>query len=458
MESLKRWDAAIRRGNLGEVAAEIDKITLAKIPRAAAPEFARTARRAGRADIALRVLVRWVRSEKESATPRERAEYAATLIQVGALSEAKQILDTLPDSLSETLLYRAYLAIPQRDYGEAIEWFRRYLSTSGLTSYARLVARVGLAEALAVEGNVLRADRMLQELLHTASLQKLTHLLARTLTVAGELAFAQGRNASAERLLRKAGELSSSNVSTLILRKWHALTRGDAKDLATVAADAAKAGQWEIQRDCDRERAALSKDEALLAHVYFGTPYPAYRRRLGFTPPESYVWGGTKRVLDPSKLRRGMLPQRLLACLAKDFYRPSRTAALFVELNPDEHYHPVHAPPRVHVAIQRLRRWLEKEQYDLVVIDADGAYRLLPTKQCGIRVHAQAARSPEAEAAAALEIRFGHAPVSLKQIGQVLKLPDRSAHRLVVKAVAEGLLTRTGAGAQTRYRLAKSVR
>src|SRR5688572_19348862 len=99
MESLKRLDRLVREGKGGEASAEIARLAQRKVPHAAQAELANLAWRAGLPALGIRILHSAVRPPERSpreATSKEKAEYAACLIKLGALEEGVELLSSVP--------------------------------------------------------------------------------------------------------------------------------------------------------------------------------------------------------------------------------------------------------------------------------------------------------------------------------------------------------------------------
>lgn len=454
------------------------------IPRAHAARAAQLAWRLDAPALGLRLLHPLVRPRPRKpveATEEERAEYAQCLVRAGAPLEGARILESLGKSrLPSVLLYRAGLLISEWNYAESIPWLSRYAKAPGLEPYQRLVGKVNLAAALVFSGQNVKAGALLRDLLYTSSLRGFDLMLGRVLELTAENFLARKRWGEAKRFLKVARERlkESGGVDELFVRKYEAVValhedreRG-VDEIRGVRAEASQRGHWETVRDCDRIEATATRAPELLAHVYFGTPYPAYRDWLlaqyGRVPREAlaeYLWnpkgsGAVTRTLDLLTASAGEAPlapvgsvvHRLLVTLAGDFYRPLRLPGLFAKLYPDRFFDPVTSPPLVHDATTRLRGIFREHGLPLAIEETNGFYRLTATAPFGIRITAQDILG-ERYGQELKRIRecFGGEPFSATDAAKLLGLPQRTVFRMLQQAREAGMLERSGKARATRY-------
>lgn len=481
LETLEEW---IRSGRGDQARLELSRYSKGKVPRALALPLAGLSRRLGVPGIGIRLLnplVRPTRVSPASASPEECAEYAALLSRIGANTEALGLLDTLAEEkCASALLYRAFALVAEWEYEASIPILERYVSRSELSDYQRLIGKVNLAAALVHGEHVEEAARLLDALLGetTKSGLKLLHgncleLSAQNAILARRWKEAVECLARADRALDEAGGLDHFFVD-----KWRAISRflkeGDAaarRGLRALREEAHRRRHWETARDCDYYQAIRSDDEELLAHLYFGTPFPGFRRRLvakGWpesAPPERYRWSlGNGRGLvflleegraekSRARLKPGQLLHRLLAALCSDFYRPLRIATLSARLFPGEYYNPLSSPVRVRQAVKRLRHWTRSSSVPFFIVETSSEYRLMSRKACAVIV------SGSVVAGARDEIwlnRFKetHQGVefSAEQVFPLVSANPRTVLRVLSKAVRDGRLRRVGAARATRYR------
>jgi hypothetical protein len=149
-------------------------------------------------------------------------------------------------------------------------------------------------------------------------------------------------------------------------------------------------------------------------------------------------------------LKPGQLLHRLLATLASDFYRPFRLASLHSLLYPREYFNPVTSPMRVHQATRHLRAWLEEEGIALRIEEQHGLYRLTGTAGCLI-TRGEALGHKRAGILHLLRSRWPAQKFSIGAVMRQLKMPRRSALRVLQAAHKSGELAREGKGAGTVY-------
>lgn len=491
------WDALyrtvdehLRHGRPSRAQAALDKIQDVKVPREEAARFAAVARRADRASFGIRLLNPIVRSDRKApveATEEEKAEYAQCLIRIGASEEATILLDSIASSrIPQVLLYRASAHIQRWEYEEAVPLLKAYVRREDLAPYQALVGKVNLAAALAATKRHEKATFLIRELLHETSLKQYATLHANLLSVATQHFALRKKWADVTRCLAKAKTVlaESDGEAAFFLEKWKALAAmmrdpKSAEALAEVDAVREKArarGHWDTLRQCDELQGIHTKDEARLVHLYFGTPYESWRRRMldDFSDPKalpgSYAWNPSGHptegvVLDlltgeteggkRATLKTGQLLHRLAVTLSSDFYRPLRLASVHFQLYPGEYFNPVTSPFRVYEAVKRLRAWLEKSSLPLAIEEENGFYRLTASGPGAIRVYrAKDAVGKHAAALMKLRERFAEAPFSIGEACEVLAMPSRSAQRLLEAAMTEGHVSRSGQSRATRYRLA----
>jgi hypothetical protein len=479
-------DEWIRSGQ-GDLARQgIRRLTPENLTRPERLQLASLARRVSLPEIGIRLLRPIVRPpgrRATQATDGERAEYAADLIRIGASTEALQLLDGVDTSRApEALLFRAFGFIAQWNYAEAIEPLNRYVHAPALTDYQRLVGLTNLATSLFCESRHEESSRIAETLLHETEARGLSLLHGTVLELSAQNAIYASQWREAEKFLKLAsGSLAdSAALEAFFVRKWRAvmklLRRGPGREalqgLDRIRTEGAKLQHWETVRDCDLFRAAATEDETQAVHLYFGTPFPGFRKRIlaefarPIEIPESYVWTGTRPLdatggvsldlvePDSDGLKPGQLLHRLLLALSSDFYQPARLAALHATLFPGEHFHPVYSPGKMHQAMKRLRAFLASHAREIVLEEQFGRYRLvfgagsasalrLPLQKPGGTVDARLLK---------LRVRFDDSAFSAGDAAAVLGVSPRMAVRALTSAVSTNALSRQGRGRATFYR------
>lgn len=487
-EMIPRLDRLIRAGKGAEVRETLTGIVNAsvKIPAAHAADAARLAWRAALPDLGIRILnprVRPTGKVPNDPTPKEKAEYAACLVKIGAVAESEQLLGDLdPAALPRVLLYQSFVQFARWDYQSAIPVLTRYLTTPNLTRYDRMVGKINLAAALIYEEHHRKAEYLVGEMLYETSLRRWKLALGKVFEMGAQNFVAQGKWAKAEEFLARAESTlaGTASLDLFFLRKLHAIarylrSRGSAEatlGLRAIRSEAAELAHWETIRDCDRFIALGAKDAKLLQHVYFGTPFESFRDKLrgplaALGPlPETYRWhlseaAGKARELDlgtgalstgGEPLKVGQAPHRLLKTLASDFYRPFRTPSLFDETYPGEFYNPVSAPLRVRQIVKRLRQWLSQNGFPLRIDESGGSYRLAADKPCVLVVPQAKQRLTKYDLTLErLRGALPDRPFSKQQACETLAMPARSVLRVLEQAIAEEKIEKLGKSNATRY-------
>jgi len=468
----------IRRGKTTTARSEVQRLARGKVPRAEVAELAAFARRVALPELALKLLFPIVRPASRTIalpTPREQAEYAAALVRAGGLEEAIELLKRLErEDLPETWLYGAFARIGQWDYGQAIPLLEKYLEKT-TDEYSRDVAETNLASALVHERQWDKARPLLDRLEKHFSAKKLPLLYGNIMKQKAEAYLLQKEWAFAEKAIEKAKQAlpDPNSRDAFFVRKWEiflALGRqANAKNLKRLQLyreEARKKEHWETLRDCDRTVAIVTKNEQLFLKLYVGTPYGNFRQWLEkdfgrpARLPEFFDWNfgaekPAKKRLELEDLDYSQAEVRLLRLLCGDFYRPFLSATLHTRLFPDEFYSPQSSPGRIRTQASRLREWLRREKYPLVVESSDNSYQLTASGKITLRIPTSTrAHSRQENDLDRLKRQFPDTEFKVGDAAEFLELSSRSCQRLLDPAIHEGKLVRIGAGRNTRYRFA----
>lgn len=396
---LRECEIDIREGRANRAQEKLKSVGMAAVPKAARLPLANLCRRAGLFSQGLKALVRTIRSEDARPTAAELAEYAVLLQRSGAPEEALQILEGLdPRSVPEALLYRAFCLFNLWDYESAVAPLRLYLDFP-LSEYSALVGRVNLAAALVMTGHLDGAELLIRQNLETASAQNATRLRANCLELLAQVQVHRGELAGARRVATEArillGEVGT--LESLFARKWEAvataLATGDTRHMDGIRSLALRLGDWETVREADFFALKVRYDPSVFRHLYYGTPFLPYRRRLirafgdhdlsgqkfligagGSAPTLDLATGET--TFGTGTINAGKKIHLCLHALLRDAYRPANICSLFSRLYPDEYYNPFTSPTRVQQLLRRTRRWLECHRVPARIDHEQGRYRL----------------------------------------------------------------------------------
>ena len=487
-EDLSSLEEKIRLGRGGEVRQALTRIgrKRVKIPAADLAKVAQLCWRVGLADTGLKILhpvMRPKARQPQSADPWQVAEYAACLIRVGATEEASQIIfEVDPKRVPQAWLYRAFVKIGQWDYDEGIKLLRSYLKTD-LTPYQKLVAQVNLAAALIYERKHEEAKYLLRELTHQTSLRRWNLLLANALELSAANFVYEHKPRQAEPFLEKGEKLllSHGSLDALFIEKWRGIIRFQRqKDLRSaqshlekVRLAAREVGHWETLRDCDRFEVLRTRSQDLFHKIYFGTPYPSYRKHLLHELdwkeelPEAFDWtlGESGRFGKPldflfgaTGLKPGQALFRLALELASDFYHPHRVGPLFHRLFPGQFYHPETSRHRVHEVVRRLRHWFGEQKFPLTIQEKNGQYWYDSKKTCSVKVP----RDPGQVARWRLVVEnlrghFTSGEFGVQEASQYLQISSMSLLRFLKEALHHNAVERLGKGKATRYRFTPKI-
>ena len=162
IQDIEKINELIVSGHGAEARRLLRSLVEKKVPRAERLSLATLARRSNLHGVALRPLnpvVRPTGKRRRSLTDKEKAEYAASLSYIGAAPEALAILRTVnADGVPESLLYQAFAHFSQWDYAAPIPLLRKYLQSSLITDYQRLIGKVNLLAASLRNGMAMSSD------------------------------------------------------------------------------------------------------------------------------------------------------------------------------------------------------------------------------------------------------------------------------------------------------------
>ncbi|HTL12257.1 MAG TPA: hypothetical protein VL588_07205, partial [Bdellovibrionota bacterium] len=399
---IRRLDAAIFSHQVVEVRKELLKIVArGRIPRAAIADIANQCRRVDLPEHAVSLLNRYVRPHgKIPARPSEfeKCEYAASLSQLGAHSEAAKLLEGNPNpSLSQWLFVQGMVYQKLWDFDRAIACFERALFHPKVrTGRGVLSIKTHLAAALIrARGDYDRADLLLEDVMNETSPTELgfLHRLAQMYGAEGALMrgrpqecldrVAEGLRLYPEQNPRH--EALSEGFASLAQLMLDPVKSLDSLRRVRAARDRlAELQAWEDGRLIAYHEAMIRGNRELFLRLYFGSPFPELQKRLlpkiqemggmpvdfdwYLTSPKNGKGEGDRYVLDvvsgahsggEDRLKTGQLLQRVLQALGSDPFRRFRIGDLFDRVFPGEYYNPHTAPDRIHQGVMRLRRWFE---------------------------------------------------------------------------------------------------
>lgn len=477
-EIVRKIEELIRTARVREARRELARFRTEKVPREFVLPIAKFCRTTNLPELGIRLLNPYVRPSVKSvvtAKDSEKAVYAACLIRIGAVPEARSILKGLNSEVyPECMLYEAFALISQWNYKESVPLLKRYVKHTKVDAYQKLVGEVNLAAAYVHEQINEEAIPLLAKLREETKTLEYFQLLGNALELSAQQAIFSKDWKAAEKFLFEAGTTlkKSGGLDSFFVEKWEAIKQSirspkQIQKLGKIRQEAKRLKHWETIRDCDRFGCKATKKEELFQKVYFGTPFPEFRTQLTqefkFPLPKTYVWYpfGQKNgpVLDLTNFKTaknskaGMLLHRLLILLCSDFYRPIRLATIHSSLYEGEHFNPRSSPVRVHQAIKRLRLWLKKNRFPLEIVEDRSSYALKATAPVGVKIalHLTPPKRQDFQLSQ-LKDQWGVKPFSAPEAAEHLKVSLRSVNRLLKLGETEGKLTRHGKASATRYR------
>lgn len=465
-ELVTQCERLLRAGRVAHVARLLRGISPARVGTAERLPLARAARRSGLFYLGLRLLRGHLREGDRRQRAARTAEYAVLLYHVGYGGEALALLRGIPpDHHPDLLLAQSWCLFERWEFAPTVPLLRAYVARQE-DPYLRLAGEVNLGEALLACGDVEESRLLLDAAIRQSEKDGHVRLLANALHLRARANVALGKISDSDRDLERAyalfGGIDASDA--ILIRRQRAInealrTRSSAP-LRRFRAEALRAGDAESVRETDLAQLSLAPSRALLDRLYYGTPYPRFRRGLRGAPSATFTWGsrsgpvfdlGEKKV----RWRDGAVVltsqyRVLLLTLLGDFYRSPSVGGLFAGLFPGAYFDPATSPARVHQALKRLRRWFRENRIPLDVVCARRRYSLVPRGPVAVRIPLALRKSESLDPLSRLEEGLA-AEFTAKQARELLGLSKATVTRLLASAVDSGKLARRGRGKLVRY-------
>ncbi len=485
-ESLDEIEMLLRDGNHKRAKKIIKSIPLKSVPARLAVRLSGLMVRAGELRWSAKLLFPLMYEGPESPSAQIMAQYALTLQQLGAYNEAANLYEQLDfKAAPEANLYYALALFSKWEYEKAVPHLESYLSSSAINDYQRKVGRANLAQAFIAINETQRAGNLLSELETDAKNGELYALLSYVMDLRSQLLISQKKYKEAIAILNKSEKLISGGESRyeLMVRFWRTVCEyalspqkeNSLKAIIELRLNCVKQGRWALVRECDFYRSVISEDTNLFLKVYFGTPFPAYRKRLEErfgTPvgiPEYYLWNpveknaGEKKVLkvfegidlqSGNSLKRGQVLHRLLRALCSDFYVPFSSESLFFYLFPGEKFNPQTSSKRSRFATLRLQRWFKESKIPLQIRYKDEAFRIFFTAPYLVEVKLDYSENFDfAAESALLNFLRIHPLKTAGEISVALKIPLRTVQRKLSALLGNKRIESQRRGRDIYYRL-----
>lgn len=448
--------------------------------------FATLCRRANVSDLGLSILKEIVRPDgkkKAFGTDAHRAEYAASLVRVGACREAEKLFESVDlEACPEAVFFKAGLFVKVWNYSDAIPLYRRYLVTQEEGSYTYLVGQINLAMCLIFEGEYDEAARHINAILVSEGDSHWTLIKGNAYRMLGGLEVHRGNYDAAMTAFYHAQRIftDAEGIDRFLIRKWVALINyflAKGSDSARngvleVRKEAEKRKHWESVRDIDFQLACFDGDHKTLVKLYFGTPFESFKKRLLKRNPELqipnvYYWDldpmekGHETTFDlfESGIKPGQSIFRLLQVLLSDFYRSFGIVDLFESTFPGEFYISGSAEERVYQALKRLRKEFIDRKIPLTIESTDGGFRLVGTKPVRI-LCGRGETSSKTQADHRLEQlrhKFQKGSFGVTDAVDTLGLSKRTVNALINDGMEKGVLAKSGSGNRIQYQFVEGL-
>lgn len=476
---IQEAEQLVRNGQDQEAIKTLASLNFVQIPREFRVKIANIFRRTSQIEMGLRLLSPIVRGRKdamaEQATPAELAEYAILLQRFGVVSEALTILNTLEFSETpEVLLYRAFCNFNLWEYESALPDLQTYIGLA-LEPYAKAIGKVNISAALVFTGQFQSARELLQDTIAGAQSDQFVRLEGNCNELLAQVYIFEHKWSEAEKSLERAAALSprKGSLERLFVDKCAAFLKsyryGSVESLHRFRGEALAWPHPESVRDADLLSLLVKFDEAQFNHLWYGTPFPGFHRRverlLGRRPEkESYLYGRldsrwieirSGQASQPEfTLEPGSMVHRSVEALLRDFYRPLPLGSLFGMLFPGEHFNVFSSPGRVHQTLRRTRAWLNAKGVPVSIEHIQGRYRLAFSGNFSFKVGiARGIEDTDQALLARLRLAYGGESFNVQQARQKLGLSLSSVQRFLKRALNSGDIEKFGASTATSYSL-----
>ena len=475
-------DNLTKQGLRLQVLKELTRLLKTSPPQILRPQLARIANRNHAYVLALRILHPIIRQDREKtadAGPEALNIYATSLMWIGALEESQKTLHRIKGS-TDALLTEAFVYFAQWDYQKSIPILLKYVNSSSISPYQKLVGQINLLAAFIAIGKLKEAKNVVEPLLFELKSNPNYKLLyGNCLELRSQIEILESNFGQALVYLAESEKCLADQPGRYLLyvNKWRALAQlgidpHNSKaldDLIKVKAQATNLKNWETIRDCDFHLARLKNDQNLIQRILLGTPYQAYHSRVKslfnlsltesktleycpgqVTDPPSRVGLDLNKISENSFLNSTSWP--LLQIMTKDIYRPPRMGVVFSGLYNQEYFDPFTSPQRVRNSVFRFNEWAEAEKCEFKIQIEDGDFQLKGASGVSI-VKIQRERPLDSWQAALKVFKEQNDSRSFtsQDLAKVLGITPRSALHILKKALASKKVQKMGQGKNSRY-------
>jgi tetratricopeptide (TPR) repeat protein len=478
-DRLQQIDSLIKQGKRLHALTLIEEARKDKPSARWALELARLAHRNSAYMLSLRILYPEIENDRDgrsSASPDVLSAYANSLLNIGALEEAKACIAKVRDH-DEAIFVRALIDFAQWNYRAAIPKLIDYTKSQRISPYRRLVGQVNLASAYISEGDLVRARSLLDQVISA-----LTHdpqgllLLGNSLELFSQIEIQTKNWLEARNKLKRAHEILGSFHGRYLLyvKKWNSIldlleSPKNTSSLLSVRTEAQGLRNWETLRDCDFHLGWLTQSQELLRRVYWGTPYKPFRDRLirmaslEISPARNLLFSPEDLLHDPLVIawdvqgsarlsQSGSTVAVLIQTLLKDIYKPPRMGLMFSALYPKEHFNPFTSAPRVRNTVFRFNTWAAQKNIPFQCEIIKGDFVLRGPTGAGIR----SLGSTKTKSKSGLQLQefrrlFGSKSFSSRDLARVLGISVRSANLLIKEGCEKKRIKKISSSRSSRF-------
>lgn len=417
------------------------------------------------------------KTEELEGTQKERLEYGASLIRIGAFEEGLRSLASVQGQhYPEMYFYSTSAHMARWDYESALTPLRKYL-TSNISAYKRLVGLMNLAFSYFELSLFRESLETCEEIISKADTDKHQYLLANAYLCQAQNLILSGKHSKSVKVLNLSekyfGVEGRKTWEGLTLDKWRVIKEGFKKpqilkQLNTIAMTASREyGVHETQRECDYYRFLITQDRKLFEKLSFGTSYPTWKEKLArankseLSLPENFIYTqdgrkakycldlkdghyGKKKLLPP-----GSTSYRIINALTGDLYRPLLLPTLYEKTYPDEFFNPYSGPNKLKANISFLRKKLSEAQCPLEINFAKGGYFLSLGKEMGIKIEGKGHLTKEDFILA--KFFNDQAVINSKEIATSLDLSVRQVQRVLKELCEEEKIKAVGGRRSGNY-------
>ena len=455
-----------------------------KIPLNLVSRYANLLRRMGAIKYATKILNPLIRNPHSHPSNDMLIEYASCLTRLHLCEESIEILESLDDKNNFEVDFELAAAhVAQWDYEKAIPHLTKYLKNHSLPKYRIFVGQLNLGAALIYVGKMKNAESLLLKIYREAKKEDFHLLAGNACDLLSEVAITRRNFKEAANYIKMAKDIlrmSSSRYNLFVERRELSLklmTKGRSAhtlaDFHRLRKKAVELKEWNTVRELEIFRAIGSNDLDQILFVYYSTGYPLLRKRiqnLWRKPIPSLEFYDRKIGPKPHKkfnvfdismgrdlatgasLKPGQSLHRLIYALSTEVYSPYSVSKIFSLVFQGLKYNPQTSILQVYSVINRLNAWFIENKVPLCVIASSNGYRLRSNEGYTLRIKTTKTLVNKIEDFIVRLIESGiDNGFNVKAVEDSLKIPRRTAVRLLSESVHAGRLRREGHTNLTKY-------